>query len=192
MFKYFKQLPLILSSLLFISSCSPMEIFTNFTKAKFSLTNEDLKYVQYYLTTTVTLNRMQMTRSAGVEKDKNSLTSTSNILMQQIVIDEATQGAALNVEDNKLSVLFDKDLSFTFEPKNYDNDTPYILTEINNRQIFQSGDTVFYSGKSYIASFKNLPGLKYKFDSSLNEKLEQTKAKGVTVKEMIELQKKKK
>lgn len=180
--------PLVVVMLILLNSCAQKEIFRNSTPTEYRLSQEDLRLVQYYITSDVVLSRTEKKKETGVT-GSNILRTEESIYSKEIIIDKATEGAAMKVSPNRLTIAFDRGLVLDFEPRDSEPQTPYTLTALNGTSIAKSGETVMYHDRDYVATYGKLPMLNYKFTNKLNEKRDKETAKGMTVEDMFRLEK---
>jgi hypothetical protein len=103
--------------LTFLTGCgASMVPFTHEIRAEHSLTKEDLKNLQYYISTRVTLRR-------ELDSDKKQITGshklilTSGKVIEEVVVEEKTPGVAIDVGPRSITVSFEPGSSIEFGPQ---------------------------------------------------------------------------
>jgi hypothetical protein len=185
----FRPLVVFLASVIALAfpSCAKKELFRNSTPMDYQLSQEDLRLVQYYITSNVVLKRTERKKETGVT-NSNILKAEESIYSKEITVDAATAGAAVKVTPRRLSIAFERGLVMDFAPMDDRPTTPYSLIAVNGTPISKSGEAVLYQGRDYLLTFGTYPMLNYKFTTTLNEKKDKESVKGMTVEEMLRLE----
>ncbi|HEY4121950.1 MAG TPA: DNA-directed RNA polymerase [Byssovorax sp.] len=108
-------LPILAASLAFVSGCASYVPFTHELRDRHNLSSADLKNLQFYVSTKVTLRR-------EVESGSREITGNHKLLLvsgkqiEEVVLEEKTPGVALEVGSNRILVSFERGSALVFAP----------------------------------------------------------------------------
>lgn len=123
--------------------------FTQGIRTQYDLGNEDLKNLQYYVSSDITLQR-EFRREEGEVSQTHRLVAKESGLVDQVVIRAGTPGIATEVEQAYLAVSFEPGVSLMFgsPPTDWDPERKYKL--VAKRWTATYGE-IDYDGKIFHA-----------------------------------------
>ena len=133
-----------------VSGCASHRVaFTQHLRTQYDLTGEELKKLQYYLSSDVTLQR-GFRSEEGKVSGSHKLVRKEEGLVEQVVVRAGTPGVATEVGDTHLAVSFEPGSSLFFgsPPSDRDPDRKYKLSA--KRWTEQYGE-LMYGGKEFYA-----------------------------------------
>jgi hypothetical protein len=140
----------LLAASLAVSGCASQRVaFTQHLRTQYNLTDEDLKKLQYYLSSDVTLQR-EFRSEEGEVSGSHKLVRKEGGLVEQVFIRAGTPGIATDVGNTYLAVSFEPGASLVFgsTPSDQDPDRKYKLSA--KRWEDHYGELV-YGGKTFYA-----------------------------------------
>ena len=123
------------------SSCGSLYFFTSEIKKEYQLSSDNIRRVQFYVSSPITLHRIEKKVSRSLT-DQHSLESTLKEHEEMIVINTNTPGVAILDSEDILSINFGEGIICQFTPIFVDNVTLYFLEEINGNNIFSKEDII--------------------------------------------------
>jgi hypothetical protein len=140
----------LLAAVLAVSGCASHRVaFTQHLRTQYDLTGEELKKLQYYLSSDVTLQR-GFRSEEGEVSGSHKLVRKEEGLVEQVVVRAGTPGVATEVGETYLAVSFEPGASLFFgsPPSDRDPDRKYKLSA--KRWTEQYGE-LMYGGKEFYA-----------------------------------------
>jgi hypothetical protein len=140
----------LLAAFLAVSGCASQRVaFTQHLRTQYDLTGEELKKLQYYLSSDVTLQR-GFRSEEGEVSGSHKLVRKEEGLVEQVVVRAGTPGVATEVGETYLAVSFEPGSSLFFgsPPSDRDPDRKYKLSA--KRWTEQYGE-LMYGGKEFYA-----------------------------------------
>jgi len=133
-----------------MAGCATQQVaFTRGIRTQYDLGSEDLKNLQYYVSSDITLQR-EFLREEGEISKSHKLVTKEWGLLEQVVVRARTPGVATEVGDTYLEVSFEPGMSLVFgsPPTDWDPEGKYKL--LANRWTGTYGEIV-YGGKIFYA-----------------------------------------
>ena len=140
----------ILAVSLVAAGCAPQRVaFTQGIRTHYDLGGEELKNLQYYVSSDITLQREFRREEGGISKSHTLVTKEGG-LVEQVVIRAGTPGIATEVGDTALSVSFEPGSSLMFgsPPTDRDPERKYRLLA---KQWTGDAGEILYDGKVFYA-----------------------------------------
>jgi len=140
----------LLAASLAVSGCASQRVaFTQHLRTQYDLTGEDLKRLQYYLSSDVTLQR-EFRSEEGEVSGSHTLVRKEGGLVEQVVVRAGTPGIATEAGETSLAVSFEPGVSLFFgsPPADRDPDRKYKLSA--KRWEDHYGE-LEYGGKTFYA-----------------------------------------
>ncbi len=140
----------ILAFSLLVAGCAPRQIaFTRGIRAYYELGSDDLKNLQYYVSSDITLQR-EFVREEGEVSKGHTLVAKESGLVEQVIVRAGTPGVATEVGDTYLSVSFEPGASLVFGSPASDRDPERKYKLLANRWTPAYGE-IAYGGKTFYA-----------------------------------------
>jgi hypothetical protein len=133
-----------------LAGCATNRVaFTQGIRTQYDLGNEDLKNLQYYVSSDITLQR-EFRSEEGEVSQTHKLVAKESGLVDQVIIRAGTPGIATQVEDTFLAVSFEPGVSLMFgsPPTDWDPERRYKLLAKRWTPTFGEID---YGGKTFQA-----------------------------------------
>jgi hypothetical protein len=140
----------LLAASLAVSGCASQRVaFTQHLRTQYDLTGGELKKLQYYISSDITLQR-GFRSEEGEVSGGHTLVRKEGGLVEQVIVRAGTPGIATEVGETSLAVSFEPGTSLFFgsPPSDRDPDRKYKLSA--KRWEEQYGELV-YGGKTYYA-----------------------------------------
>jgi hypothetical protein len=134
-----------------MAGCATQKVaFTQGIRGQYDLGNEDLKNLQYYVSSDITLQR-EFRREEGEISTGHNLVTKESGLVEQVIIRAQTPGVATEVDDTFLAVSFEPGVSLIFgsPPTDWDPERKYRL--LAKRWTATYGE-IDYGGKTFHAT----------------------------------------
>jgi hypothetical protein len=141
---------LLVALVLLTAGCAPQRVaFTQGIRARYGLGSEELKNLQYYVSSDITLQR-EFRREEGKISTGHNLVAKESGLLEQVIVRERTPGVATEVGDTFLAVSFEPGMSLIFgsPPGDWDPERKYRL--LATRWTAAYGE-IDYGGKIFHA-----------------------------------------
>ncbi len=133
-----------------LAGCATQQVaFTRGLRGHYELSSEDLKNLQYYLSSDITLQR-EFLREEGEVSKSHKLVAKESGLVEQVIIRARTPGVATEVGDTYLAVTFEPGMSLVFGSPPTDRDPERKYKLLANRWTDTYGEIV-YGGKTFYA-----------------------------------------
>lgn len=101
----------------FLTGCGAGLVpFTHELRAEHNLSKDDLKNLQFYISTKVTLRR-ELESGGKQITGSHKLVLVSGKVIEEVVVEEKTPGIAIDVRDRALEVSFEPGSSIVFSPQ---------------------------------------------------------------------------
>lgn len=140
----------ILAVSLAVTGCAHQRIaFTQGIRTHFSLGNEELKNLQYYVSSDITLQR-EFRREEGEISKSHKLVMKEGGLVEQVLIRAGTPGIATEVGDTSLAVSFEPGSSLIFGSSAMDQD-PERKYKLTAKRWTEDYGEILYDGKVFYA-----------------------------------------
>ena len=133
-----------------LSGCATHRVaFTQGIRAQYDLGNEDLKNLQYYVSSDITLQR-EFRREEGEVSATHKLVAKESGLVDQVIVRAGTPGIATEVDNTFVAVSFEPGVSLMFgsPPTDWDHERRYKLVA---RRWTPAYGELEYGGKIYHA-----------------------------------------
>lgn len=92
-----------------LTSCKPLVPYTNVERTKYNFSDSDLKRMQYYISTGITIQRGERGENSQQIDDDGKLVVSTSASLDEFTIDGKTMGVCVKVlEGNKLAISFDE------------------------------------------------------------------------------------
>lgn len=118
--------------------------FTNSLRVEYDLTPVEIKRLQFYVSHPIELRHVASSGKHEIAKGKLVTKAGQNIY--EIVVSRGTPGIAVDVQDTKLRISFEKNFSFGFVPGMAAQSDVYVLAFSNDAQ---GQPVVQYSGAKF-------------------------------------------
>jgi len=141
----------LLATAFLAGGCFNREFFDKTTIESYNLSEGDLKDIQYYTTSTLTLE-YENTRSRSVVTSGNRVENEKENFVNLIVKPGETKGKAISVGANEIVIDVSHGLNLGFRPTRVSPDGRYLLDSINGQPVRHNG-TILYRGKMYRVLF---------------------------------------
>ncbi len=133
-----------------VAGCATYQVaFTRGIRTQYDLGAEDLKNLQYYLSTDITLQR-EFLREEGEISTSHRLVAMESGLVEQVIVRARTPGIATEVGDTYLAVSFEPGVSLVFGSPPADRDPQRKYKLLANRWDRGYGE-IIYGGKTFYA-----------------------------------------
>ena len=161
---------------LLICGCNSLQTFDRGIRMNYGLSDEDLKFVQYYIDAPLFLASYE--ESAATEVTGSNIVRSEREQFERLITIEAkTPGVATEIMPEEIVISFDDDISLSFRPRSSAPNAPYELVKLNGQSILQN-QRITFRGQMYNVQFKKTPQLLYEFTSVLKKRREEEKIKG--------------
>ena len=140
----------LLAGSLSVAGCAPQRVaFTQGIRTHYDLGSEELKNLQYYVSSDVTLQR-DFRREEGEISKSHKLVTKEGGLVEEVVIPAGTPGIATEVGETSLSVSFEPGSSLIFGSPPTDRD-PERKYKLSAKQWSDYYGEIVYDGKTFYA-----------------------------------------
>jgi hypothetical protein len=141
---------LLVALVLLTAGCAPQRVaFTQGIRARYGLGSEELKNLQYYVSSDITLQR-DFRREEGEISKSHKLVRKEGGLLEEVVIPAGTPGVATEVGETSLAVSFEPGSSLIFGSPATDRDPERIYRLSAKRWADYYGE-ILYDGKTFYA-----------------------------------------
>ncbi len=132
------------------AGCAPQRVaFTQGIRSQYALGSEELKKLQYYVSSDITLQR-DFRREEGEISKSHKLVRKEGGLLEEVVIPAGTPGIATEVGETSLAVSFEPGSSLIFGSPPTDRDPERIYRLSAKRWADYYGE-ILYDGKIFYA-----------------------------------------
>lgn len=133
-----------------VAGCATQQVaLTRWIRTQYDLQSEDLKNLQYYASSDITLER-EFLREEGQISKSHKLVTKEWGLVEQVIIPARTPGVATEVGDTYLAVSFEPGASLVFGSPPSDRDPERAYKLLANRWTPTYGE-IDYGGKTFYA-----------------------------------------
>ncbi len=189
-----KKRKMLIFGTLFLLGCSNMYTFISETPKIHDLTEEELKLVQFYISTPVSLVLEEDNSKSVVTSDKK-IGMEKEVYEKDILIDKNTPGILKDFSEDSSEIIirFADDIEIGFKPESDFSKAPYIFYSFNGQKAGNNTEVEFrgikwnlkfgktidsFNARRRFVSYE-MPMLLYEFTSKLKEKHESEKVKGM-------------
>jgi hypothetical protein len=136
-------------ALMTLGSCKNLVPYTDALKSKYNLSDEQLKHLQFYVSSPIVLQR-KITAENSTQVTAGKIKIVNGEKVEEIVVPVGTKGVLVKNDSGKFEVSFEKDdtyyLRFGTNPNRYES---YVLLASDWRGKV---GTVTYAGNKYYTS----------------------------------------
>ena len=136
-------------ALMTLGSCKNLVPYTDALKSKYNLSDEQLKHLQFYVSSPIVLQR-KITAENSTQITSGKIKIVNGEKVEEIVVPVGTKGVLVKNDSGKFEVSFEKDdpyyLRFGTNPNRYES---YVLLASDWRGKV---GTVTYAGNKYYTS----------------------------------------
>ena len=175
--------------IILFNGCSSIENFVRDTPFVHKLSKEDIKNIQYYISSGMVLEYKEVESESKVSGD-NKVKKNEKVYKKDVVIFPNTPGIATDVIDDAIYIQFSDDITLGFIPEDELSDSPYTVFSINGIEI-KDGYSIRFRGADYTVHFGsyengifaagNTPKLQYKLSYNQKHKQDSETIKGKTL-----------
>jgi hypothetical protein len=174
-----------LTAILF-TGCGQIKFFERNTQLAYNLSNEDVKNIQYYISSGIMLRHKEVEASSKVT-GSNKIKKDEDVYQKNVIIFSNTPGIATDVQQDIIYVQFSDDIILTFKPESDLPEAAYTIFSINGEEITDGG-SIKFRGSDYTVHFGDykegvfypggIPKLQFKLSYSLDKKQDNEIIKG--------------
>ena len=136
-------------ALMTLGSCKNLVPYTDALKSKYNLSDEQLKHLQFYVSSPIVLQR-KITAENSTQITSGKIKIVNGEKVEEIVVPVGTKGVLVKNDNGKFEISFEKDdtyyLRFGTNPNRYES---YVLLASDWRGKV---GTVTYAGNKYYTS----------------------------------------
>lgn len=169
-----------------LTGCSQIKFFERNTQLAYNLSNEEVKNIQYYISSGIMLRHKEVEAHSKVT-GSNKIKKDEDVYQKNVIIFSNTPGIATDVQQDIIYVQFSDDITLAFKPESDLPEAAYTIFSINGEEI-NDGCSIKFRNSDYTVHFGDyqegvfyaggIPKLQFKLSYSLDKKQESEVIKG--------------